>query len=498
MQLAGLGHNVLWIALPTAFTMAGGFFLLAFSIRKVGRIEYGAMVTITSAASILTMMFLGLRYSVTRSAASAASLGVIVEDGTEAEAVRTAHSLFVFGALGLTLIGGGVAWLIPLDLGIRGPMAFQIYLACIIAIVGSAVTLAMTAYGGILTSQEMFARTGKIGLLGFACQTALTLTLAGPLRVVGLAIAGLGSALLQGLLFYFFGRKSAPWMRLWPRWPKAATVSPVLRYASGIALLSATSTICAASDAFILGLFGGGGFVTVFRVGSIAPVGLVAVLYLSFGVLFPRLIRNPDPKIQEEGIGWLGGSIGWASGALFGALCLLGPDFVRFLYGRSDSTSVHILWICSAALCIDVSYHGVVQGIFARGQQGVMAKFTWVELVLNLSVTVLGVKLFGPLGSALALAITISATDFIGFPIIARGRWGSPPGRFVMKHGVLQSAVGGAIVLLIGFAPITFISGFLPHVLFTGLAMTISMLIGFFSLGASGRSRARLFFSSAS
>ena len=127
-----------------------------------------------------------------------------------------------------------------------------------------------------------------------------------------------------------------------------------------------------------------------------------------------------------------------------------------------------------------------------------MAKFTWVELVLNLSVTVLGVKLFGPLGSALALAITISATDFIGFPIIARGRWGSPPGRFVMKHGVLQSAVGGAIVLLIGFAPITFNSGFLPHVLFTGLAMTISMLIGFFSLGASGRSRARLFFSSAS
>src|ERR1019366_4628428 len=75
MDLGGAGHNFLWTAVAAALTMAGGVFLLSFSIRKVGRIEYGAIVTITSATSILTVFFFGLRYAVMRSGAKSTLLG---------------------------------------------------------------------------------------------------------------------------------------------------------------------------------------------------------------------------------------------------------------------------------------------------------------------------------------------------------------------------------------------------------------------------------------
>jgi O-antigen/teichoic acid export membrane protein len=152
------------------------------------------------------------------------------------------------------------------------------------------------------------------------------------------------------------------------------------------------------------------------------------------------------------------------------------------------------MWICAAALCLDVSYHGVVQVVFARGQQSLMAKYTWIELILNLSVTVIGVKLYGPLGSALALAITVVATDIIGFPIIMRGRWGSPAGRFVLSHGVLQSVAGGAIVVAIGVIPVMSTTGLLPHAAFAIAGLIVSIAIGFVMLGKVGRSRTLSFF----
>jgi hypothetical protein len=151
--------------------------------------------------------------------------------------------------------------------------------------------------------------------------------------------------------------------------------------------------------------------------------------------------------------------------------------------------SVHVMWICAAALCVDVSYHGVVQTMFARGQQGILAKYTWIELILNLSATIVGVKFFGPLGSALALAITIFVTDIVGFPIIARGRWGSLPGRFVLSHGVVQSAAGGLIAVGIGIVPILMTSGIFFHLLITMFALIVSVGSGFAFLNTAGRSR---------
>jgi O-antigen/teichoic acid export membrane protein len=489
MDLAGSGRNFLWTAVPTGLTLISGIFLLSFSIRIVGRTEYGAMVAIASATSILTLFSFGLRFSVVRSAARASSLGKNLDEGPEAPSIRAAHTLFVVGSLALLLAGAGLGWLIPLDLGMHGTLAFHVYLASIIAISGSSLTLAVTAFSGIVTSQEQFRLGAIVGISGSALQVALTVALARPLHILGLAIALFGSSLLQSVMFAHFGRRKAPWLGLRPRFQKATVVMPVLRYASGIALLSATSTICAASDAFVLGAFGGGAFITTFRVGSIAPLSLVGIMYLSFGVLFPRLVRNPDRKVQEEGIGWLGRIIGWTSGAVFGCLCLAGSDLVRVLYGRSNMESVHVMWICAAALCVDVSYHGVVQTMFARGQQGILAKYTWIELILNLSATIVGVKFFGPLGSALALAITIFVTDIVGFPIIARGRWGSLPGRFVLSHGVVQSAAGGLIAVGIGIVPILMTSGIFFHLLITMFALIVSVGSGFAFLNTAGRSR---------
>ena len=229
--------------------------------------------------------------------------------------------------------------------------------------------------------------------------------------------------------------------------------------------------------------------VTVFRVGSIVLVSLTALLYLSFGVLFPRIVRSVDSNAQEQGVGWVGKVVGWSSGVAFICLALLGPDLVRLLGGREDRQATYVLWICSAALCVDVSFHGVVQVIFARGEQGFLAKYTWIELIVNLTATVAGVELFGPVGSAWALAVTILVTDVIGFPIIMRGRWGTPAGRFVWSNGVLQSMAAAAVGLGLAVLPVLHTSGVVVHVVIVAIDALVCLALGLTVAGSSGRVR---------
>jgi len=398
--------------------------------------------------------------------------------------------LFVFAAVGLVVTGAAFGWLVPLDLGLHGPEALKVYVAGVISVAGAALNLAVTSYGGVLTSAEKFGALARIGLIGFAAQAVVTLLLAGPLRVIGLALASFASAVVVSTATYRRGRRQAPWLSLWPSRLRRAVLGPVVRYAAGLAILSATSTICSSSDAFVIGAFRGGGAVTIFRVGSAAPVSLVGILFLSFGVLFPRIVRSGDPAVQEEGVGWMGRVVGWSSGSLFACLGLGGPDLVRLLLGRPDMQATHVLWICAAALCVDTSYHGVVQVLFARGKAGLMVKYTWIELVVNLSVTIVGVDLYGAVGSALALAATIVVTDFILFPFIMRHQWGQPAARFVWKNGVLQSFASATITVGLGLYPILETRGLVIHALIAGIDLLLCLAFGLAIIGRRGRSRA--------
>ena len=229
---------------------------------------------------------------------------------------------------------------------------------------------------------------------------------------------------------------------------------------------------------------------TTFRIGSTAAVSLGGLISGAFAVLFPRLVRDADPRLQEEGVAWLGRLVGWCSGALFGSLALFAGDFVRLISGHANRPAAEILWICSAAVCVDISFHGAVQIIFARGHQGLLAKYTWVELAFNLVVTVIGVHLWGPVGSAWALAVTIVITDLIGFPIIFRRRWHGNPGLFVLRNGVLQSMVGGVVTFGLGAWAVEATRGLAPHIGIVAAAFGGTLAVGIALLRRPDRRRA--------
>jgi hypothetical protein len=118
-----------------------------------------------------------------------------------------------------------------------------------------------------------------------------------------------------------------------------------------------------------------------------------------------------------------------------------------------------------------------------------MVKVTWFELLMNLSATLLGVELFGPVGSAIALAITIVTMDIVWFPIVMRGRWGVPAGRFVISNGVLQSIVAGGLAVGLAILPILSTHGLLTHLALVAADVICVLLVGLAVLGGSGRSR---------
>src|SRR5271154_2838151 len=116
MNLSGTGRNFLWSTVPAFVTMLGSIFLLSYSIRRLGRVEYGAAVTIGAAMSILLLFSGALRYAVVRSGATPGSTltADVLADGDQAAAIRAAHTLFVFGAVGLVIMGAALGWLVPL------------------------------------------------------------------------------------------------------------------------------------------------------------------------------------------------------------------------------------------------------------------------------------------------------------------------------------------------------------------------------------------------
>lgn len=494
MDLTGAGRHYLWAILPTIASLLAAIFVLSYSVRKLGPRDYGAVVTIISAVTILTLFSGAIRYAVVRAGAKfdvGASARSRTEITEQRSSIRAAHALFVAAAGAILALALALGWLIPLDLHLHGDLAVQTYIATVIFVGSSSFGFAFTAYAGVLTGTEEFGRLAQISLGGLAIQVAGTVLLVGPMRIVGIAIASLIATVVQQLAIYAIGRRRVPWLKLVPRRPKRSVAATVLRYAAGLAVLSATSTICAASDAFIIGDLRGGAAVTVFRIGSTAPTTLTPILFSSFGVLFPRLARTESASDQEHAIGWLGNIVGWLSGALFAGLCLLAADLVRLLLGHANAQADEVLWISAAALTIDVSYHGVVQVIFARGQQGLLAKYSWVELVFNLAATYVFVRLEGPVGSAWALAGTIVVTDIIGFPWIMRGRWGSPAGRFVLTHGVVASAVAAGLTLLVGIPAVLATHGFGLHVAIVGGDLALVYGAGILLLSRSSRERLR-------
>jgi O-antigen/teichoic acid export membrane protein len=493
MDLSGTGRHFVWTNLPGLVSMITSTFLLAFSIRKIGAGEYGAVVTIGSMVSILALFALAVRYAVVRSTARSGDPTQIDNASHQADrdAIEASNSLFGIFAAGMVILAVAFGWLVPADLHFHGEMWVQTYVATILFVTAAAVGVFFMAYAGVLVGKEKYKYTAEITICGLLFQVALSLLLVGRFHIVGLGLAALGSGIVQGVAIFVYGHKYVPWLPLLPSRTDRSSLSPVLRYAAGIAILSATATICAASDAFVIGAIKGALAVTIFKVGSVAPVSLVALLYSAFAVVFPRLARSQSPKEQEEAVGWIGKVTGWVTGWLFASLCLLSMDIVRLLLGRSNEQAGEIIWICAAALTVDVSYHGFVQVIYARGEQGFLAKYSWIELVFNLGATCLFVDLFGPVGSAWALAGTILVTDVIGVPIIMRGRWGSAAGRFVFSHGVLQSILAGALTLGIGIYPVLLTRGLEMHVLVMAVAAVIVLGIGAALAGRSGRSRLR-------
>jgi O-antigen/teichoic acid export membrane protein len=494
-DLSGTGRHFLWSILPTIASLLASIFVISYSIRKLGARDYGAVVTITSAVMVLTVFSGAIRYAVVRSGArfnSLASRNSATTSNEEMDVVRAAHTMFIGAAATIILVAAGLGWLIPVDLHLRGSSALQVYVATIIFVGSSSVAFALTAYAGVLTGEEQFGWLSQTALAGLVVQVIGSILLVGRLHIIGLALASLASTIVQQGAIFILARRRVPWLSLFPRRPNRSVALGVLRYSVGIAILSATSAICSASDAFVIGAINGGAAVTIFRVGATAPTSAASLLYSAFGVSFPRLARTDKQLEQVEAVGWLGKIVGWFTGAAYASLCLVAADFARLLLGRSDFQATEILWISAAALTVDVSFHGVVQVIFAQGQQGRLAKYSWIELTFNLAVTYFFVRWDGPVGSAWALAGTIVLTDMIGFPLLMRGRYGgSNAGVFVFTHGVYQSVLAGALALAIGTPPVLVTHGLGVHLAIAVTDVVIVSGVGIALLRTPSRRRLR-------
>jgi O-antigen/teichoic acid export membrane protein len=483
VELAGAGRDYGWAVLPLLAKAASQLFLVGYLVTRLGIEEFGAAVTAIAAVAILNLLSEAVRITATRDAARA-----VVDPGGEAVArVLAAHNLYLLLAAGMPAAGLVIGGALPGILDVSGAVADRLLWCGLVLGASASVVLCGASSRSVLASRRQFAILSHIGLAGVAVRLVTTVALLGELRLVAVGAGFLAAAVVESSLYVRGARRHAPWLALRPSRAALRQVRDVMGYTSATLVLFATSTIVASSDALVIGALVGAAAVGTYQVGATSPTQAAALFHTAAVVMLPSLSRVPRARAQEVAMRTVIRALSWLAATAYAAVAMLSADIVELLLGHADGTAQAVLILFCAGLALDACYSGVVQVMYARGRHTVFARWSLVELGLNLALTVLLVALFGAIGAGVAALVTFAFVDLVLFPVLMRGEWGEPAGRYVIRHGLVPAAGAAALVAALGVLPVVLTDAVALRLAAMAVICAISVAVGFLALGSAGR-----------
>jgi O-antigen/teichoic acid export membrane protein len=281
MAGSSVKRNVLASWALHAFNMVIGFFLTRYTLEVLGKSTYGNWLFINSIASYAGLMYLGLGETISRYVAKHQA------DGDQ-KRMNEVVSLIAYLFRGL----GAVAFLLACVMGLtahwwggrEGEMLTQVRATCVILGLNVAISMAGTAYGGILHGFRRFDLERGVGLLSDVIRLVMFLTL---LQVQwGLVIIAsifFTIALFENASYVWLAYRLAP--RLEVRW--ALVRRETLRECGQFSLMSFINTLASqlinATDTIVIGFM----------------LGKEAIVPYYFGLRLAQYCRQPIEKIAH-------------------------------------------------------------------------------------------------------------------------------------------------------------------------------------------------------
>jgi O-antigen/teichoic acid export membrane protein len=393
----------------------------------------------------------------------------------------------------VTMGGVAFAYLLPLIIEIPRSQLTRVIVMAVLVGAATGLAVATSALPGAARGLRSFRTASLAATAGVGCQLLLLVVLLGHLGVVALGVAAIGGVTVERIVLAMWVRKHLPWFRLRPSRFDRAAVWRTAGVALPLLVLAIDTQVVAASDAVVVGAVVGAAAIAIYRVGSIAPSQAIQALFRGGDVVFPSLV-DQDEAEQITMVRFLTRLWSYLAGVGFTLLVLFRREAVVALLGHHNSTAELVLVLFSITFAVDAIPHSMVLLLVARGRQRILVGLAPVEIVVNLSLTILFVERWGASGAAWAAIVSYPLLDLVFFPLVARKEF-TPSVVILLGEGLGALIVGSITCVVATSVPVlTMVPSFTRAALGIAAGCVGGLGVGLAALGPTGRDDLRRMF----
>ena len=403
----GVASDVSWQFILTIATFVATPIILQFISKPL----YGFWIAALSVLGYLGMLDLSIGMALTH---FIAKLSYETESNAFDQLVNTAFFLFLCMGLLVLLIGWGISSYVPLWFHISRNDSVTVILSFRIIVIGCAISLPLSTFGGMITGSQRMAVATTIrrltALIGIGLSIVLLYLGVG---LIALALSQLFTVLIGGLISYLFCKYAYfPRLKISIFSIKRVFIKRLWSFGGYFQLGRIANTVAVSTDAIIIAVILGASTVPAYTFTSklVVLVGGSLVSKLP-GALFPALSQMYSNGEVEKIRGCFIRLAGYSTriAIVFGVFLIIGnrkfvtiwvgPDF----FGGDALNLLFISW-----LFIDSLHRGTGVVIQASGDLRKWSIVSLIEALLNIGISLILVTRLGLIG--IALGTTISRT----------------------------------------------------------------------------------------
>jgi O-antigen/teichoic acid export membrane protein len=482
----GSGSRVLRLVLLAII----GFFLMPFTIHKLGPQQYGIWAIAIAFIGYYSFLDLGLSGAVFTHIAYAFGQ----EDHEEARNIYGA-AMLIFGVVALmlmavTLVLAAGVYLLHYEHGRE--------VAIVLLIVGlsTASSFGMRVPFGVLNAGQHFDITAWSTILTAILRAIGTVILLEAHHgVVALAWLSVFTAIPANAIVIWNVHRKFPFLKIfsWPRWNRG-TARKLFHFGGAVLIGQIADRIRFQTDTLTVSFFIGLVAVTHYSVGTTLVMYYIDFIGDIIGVLMPVLSMQQSVK-DEAGFkhSFLSGSRVALASSMFLAFGMVAwsRDFVIRWMGRSFTDVYPVIVVLSLAVFLETSQSTSVNALYASLHQKAYAALNISEAVANLILSIALVRPFGMLGVAVGTLIPSIVFRGIIQPIVVERYLHITVRETALLN--LRTGVRCAAFLVVPWL-IThfFLAPDYPHLLLVGVLSAIAYAIPVWRLEFNGIGQERI------
>jgi O-antigen/teichoic acid export membrane protein len=408
-----IARNVIWNWAGVVTSMAAGFVVAPFLVRRLGETTYGLWILMASLNGYFGLLDLGLRASVGRYIA-------FHRAKNDQEGVNTILSTALGVLSGVALLGllltAGVMMVFFHLFEVPPDQVAATRLALFIVGLNLAAMLPLNVFDATLWGFQRFDALNATDIVMVMIRTVLTFWLIGQghglvtlaLLTLLLTLAGAGAKAVIGF-------RLNPELRLGPTHVRAWAVRRLYGYGLWNVLLSVARMALPKLNPIIIGSKMSVALVTPFAIASRLQEYATSIVSSSAGVLTPvaTAFHAEEKHSQQQKLFVLGGKYCLALALFFCMLFLfLGRPFLTLWMGPTFASSAILLTILAIGELIPMSQYATNSLVLGMSRHKTLALMALIENVLAVGLILL---LLGPLGLAgVCLGVALAGAIFRG------------------------------------------------------------------------------------